>query len=107
MVHDKQERLVFKYHNGIGEVYGDPLEIWGRMLDALGGDLSTPMEQARHQEMEVAIPALARIAEAVRVAFEMAPFNPQTGAGATVKDCYAVLKAWNRWLQEKKGRAAS
>lgn len=107
MVHDEQERRVFKYHNGIGEVYGDPLEIWKRMLDALDGDLSTPMEQAKSDTPEVAIPALVRIAEAVRTAFGLAPLDPQTGTGATVQDCYGVLKSWNRWLVEKKERAAS
>lgn len=107
MVHGEQERRVFRYHDGTGEVYGDPLAIWGRLLDALDGDLATPMGQARHPEAEVAIPALARIAEAVRAAFSMAPFDPQTGAGATVEDCYQVLKAWNAWMQAKKGSAAS
>jgi len=101
------ERRVFRYFNGAAEAYGDPVRVYRRLLTALGGDLDVVLEHTRHPSVEVSGPALERLADAARFAFDLAPFDPATGAGATEPDCLAAVESWAAWMRAKKGRAAS
>lgn len=106
-VFSEQERKVFSYWNGVATVHGDPLLIYRRFLKGLDGDPNPVLEQMGHEEPGVWVPAVERLMPVLREAFDMAPFDPATGQGATEGDCLAALAAWQAWMQAKKERAAS
>lgn len=103
----ESQRRVFRYFNGVADVYGDPVAIYRQLLGAFGGDLDLIVENSLHPAPEVSAPAIGRLVDAVRSAFSMVPFDPATGEGATEPDCLAALDQWRGWIQEKKSRAAS
>ncbi len=107
----EQERRVFQYWNGVAQVWGDPVRIYRRVLSASDGDINILLERTS-PEVQVVTPTLwaesvERLVQVVRDAFEMAPFNPETGTGATETDCLNAIKSWQGWMDEKKEPAAS
>lgn len=106
-VFSEEERRVFAYHDGTNPVHGDPLAIWRRLLVHFGGDLNEVIEQGRSDVAAVWAPAIGRLVEAVRLVFDMVPFDPAAGTGATDEDCLAALRSWQGWLAKKKPTAGS
>ena len=47
-------------------------------------------------------PATERLLEAVRLAFKMVPFDPETGEGALEPDCFKALEDFTAFLNEQK-----
>lgn len=102
------ERKTFRYDPGTGQpVHGDPLAIHYGLLEATDGELSAVVEDARSQDVRTRVLAQRRLAEAVRAAFEMAPFDRTTGAGATMQDCLDACWAFLSYLSQKKTPPAS
>lgn len=101
------ERKVFAYFDGARTVYADPLQVLRRWVLFFDGDPNPTHEAMYSDEPMVRLPAQERVVAGVRAAFDMAPFDPATGAGATDADCLAALRAWEDWLAAKKAPAAS
>lgn len=109
-----QERRVFQYHDGSALVWGDPLHVHREMSLVLGGEsgklisdwsYSPPDGQEPDPGLQAnALLAERRLVEAVRAVFKMAPFDPQTGQGATDTHCAEALNAWleYEWAQKKR-----
>ena len=93
---------VFRFFDGEKPRYGDPLKIHRELYMALG----SPDEVfAAYESDDPAawMPAAGRIAEAARLAFPMAPFDPATGKGATEQHCRDAVDAlWACLAGEKK-----
>lgn len=109
-------KAVFRYHDGRGEVWADPLAVYRRFVTALGGNPDPVLEAARAPgpgkgetpgDLLRRLDAERQLAEAARQALPMQPFDPATGEGATDSDCLAALYAWLEWLEGNAPRAAS
>lgn len=96
-----EERGIFTFHDGLKERKGDPLAIW----DVMEGLLGMNPEKAREKMLsETGLPGLEsrrKFWEAVSQAFELAPFDPETGAGATQAIKLAAWNALAECLQKK------
>jgi len=101
------KRNIFPYHNGVALVYADPLAIYRRLVLALDGEPNRWIEESRSDVAVLRVNAEQRLDQAVRVAFEMAPFDPLTGGGATAEFCDAALDAYLVYLDAKKEPAGS
>lgn len=101
------EREIFPYFNGKQNVMGDPMKIRRRLYNRLGGDPNTVLNEARSDIPEVKDKATERLMAAVVYAFDMVPFNPQTGEGALEKHCNAALNSFVAWIEEKKNPVES
>lgn len=106
-MHNEQQKAIFQYWNGAADVYGDPLRIHNRMCRACEGDPNKLVDRIIGEDGEfkpenpLSFEAQEMFVRAVRFAFELLPFDPQTGQGAKESDC---LRAWNSytdWLQKK------
>jgi hypothetical protein len=104
------QRRVFKYYDGEKEVYGDPLALRTEIFIATNGDpdgLSkkvftvlapdTPTDQILE-----AFRAQKQIAEIVMRVFNMKPFDPATGSGATIEHCHMTWRLFGRFLAGEK-----
>jgi hypothetical protein len=110
------DRNVFTYHDGAGQVFADPVAVYRRFMEAVGGD-PDPLLQAAQRPQDGApeepgallrrLDAERQLADAARTALPMRPFDPATGEGATDEDCLAALYAWMEWLEGNARRAAS
>ena len=118
------DTFVFPYYNGSAKVYGDPEDLHLRLLEAAQGQLGKLLEKSRERGPENekedtpevraakeeerqlvflgAIPALRKLESLTRMAFGMIPFDPETGRGATSRDCNATLTAFFRFLDGEK-----
>lgn len=120
-----ERRNVFSYYNGKEIIFADPLAVHRRLTRALDGnpnevlgkvdlgiagppdsyaseeDYAAALEQERLTE-PLRYEATERMVEAVRAAFDMAPFNRLDGAGATEEDCRAALDTFIVFMEGKK-----
>ena len=101
-VFDERQRNIFRYWNGIAYVWGDPLQIYRRLLVAFGGDMGPTYANAASEDPAISLPALGELADKVRDAFGMVPFDQATGQGATESDCLDALADWSAHLGLKK-----
>jgi hypothetical protein len=110
------ERNVFAYHDGAGTAYADPVAVYRRFMEAVGGDPDPLLKAAQRPAPGAAedpggllrrLDAERLLALAARAALPMRPFDPATGEGATDEDCLAALYAWMEWLEGNAARAAS
>lgn len=97
---------VFQYHNGIENVFADPLRAWGIILIKLEGKVAEICTRARNKDETVPVAeqqlAAMRLDDAVCVAFEMPPFDPKTGQGSTLLDRLRVWGEFSAYMDEKK-----
>lgn len=103
----EEQRRIFQYHNGSGEVWGDPLPIGRHMRQQLGGDPNEALKDARSEDVAVRDAATERLVQAVRVAFDMVPFDKATGTGADEAICLAALDRFLTWNEDQKKSAVS
>lgn len=102
------ERRIFPYWNGEAAVCGDPLAVRRRLTLALqGGGVNALLQEANGADELAAAAATGRLVDAVRQAFEMAPFDPATGRGATEEDCRRALRSFSDFLEKKNQSTAS
>lgn len=123
------QKKVFRYWNGAKEVWGDPVEIWERLSEALGANpqiaysaqfegKADPKEkypseelwQAAQAEEHKALPrrifATREMRKAVRFAFNMVPFKEEAekleDIGATAEECDRAIDAYIAFATDQK-----
>jgi cytochrome c556 len=102
----KIERRVFKFHDGQKDRYADPMEVLRRVSFLLGDPAAVSKvirdadPAADAEAMKAAYTATERLVVAVREAFDLAPFDPETGAGATESDCLAVWGLFSEFMAQ-------
>ncbi len=96
-----EDKNIFEYHNGEARRFGDPIAINCRLSLALGGNLPKFIADYRSDDPALADVATERLVEAVRRAFEMVPWDSDSGLGATWSLCLDTLRDFLVW-QEKK-----
>ena len=119
------ERLIFKYHNGEREVFGDPLVLKDRIFELSGGEFvkwrrqvrAIPLVRPEESDTEGTMAYFAGVIEGLAARknlillaqhiFEMVPFDDRTGKGATVTECLAVTDAFLLFLGQKKTSSAA
>ncbi len=97
-----RQREVFPFFDGKEDVFGDPMRIHRLLFKLLDGDPNRVIEQSESEDILVAGPAEELLLEAIREAFEMAPYDRRTGQGATEAHCHAALEAFATFSDEKK-----
>ena len=121
--YNPEERQVFGYFDGQQDRMGDPFAV-RRRLDAQLGNVNRVLQECHadypppqpvgwekdwpppdwHPPEAAVMDAAAargRLVEAVRIAFEMAPFDPETGTGALESDCNEAFRAYSDFSQKK------
>lgn len=98
-----QEKQIFKYHTGAAEQYGDPLAIERKLRALTAGQPGKLAAQTADPELDDASWARAeeKLIQAVREAFEMAPFDKTTGQGATDAMCKRLWNDFWGYLEKK------
>lgn len=122
-----ESRNVFSYHDGQRQRYADPLRVRRLLQKETGGELWHVWSLAN--EVQKALGRMARaerspaeagataelpegpsaemfaaeeaLLDAARVAFDLPPFDPDTGEGATEEVCRRCLSSWLDWLSKK------
>lgn len=108
----------FRYHDGAGEVHGDPTALRRGMVAATGGRINALLRgyyavrsgmsgEALESALATQAAAAAVLMPAVRQTFKMAPFDPATGRGATDDDCDRVLCEFQNYLSAVKKKLVS
>lgn len=101
MFTEDERRIYGPYFNGAKEVLADPLALNRKIKALMGGNPAKLVEDYNSGIAEVAFEAGERFFAAVREAFGLVAFDPETGDGMTESDC---LKCWNdfqSWLKKK------
>lgn len=102
MYTDEERKIYGPYPSGRkGELlYGDPLKIYRRLVHYLDGDPNTVLENTHDDKPEpVRFEATERVVDAVIRSFDLKPFDPATGEGATEDDCFTILDVYQEWLE--------
>lgn len=103
----EDERRIFPYHDGAVQRYGDPVRMHRKLTVALEGDVNRWLVDASSGDLHLVDQAKDRLVAAVRSAFEMAPFDPDSGRGAVEADCWAALNSFLEWSEKNARRAGS
>ena len=104
-----EARNVFKYNDGTKDVYADPLDVRRRMMRATNGEMDLILEDYGRkvkdadgkflpEEYMRKATAEESLATAVREAFRLPPFDPETGLGATDSRALEVFVEFDGWL---------
>ncbi len=103
----KQQREIYgPYDDGTDKPkHGDPLHIRNRLVQLLKGDPEKVLNDALSEIPPVQVGAQLLIADAVRDAFGLVPFDAATGQGADDGYCLALLNDYLGWRAKKKERA--
>lgn len=107
MFTDSETKIFGPYSNGTELIRADPLRIYRRLQVQLDGDCNKWLKQARSEDFSVAFQAKERIIPAVVFAFELAPFDPKTGAGCLEEDIISVLNSYLEFMDQKKENGES
>lgn len=123
----EQERKVFRYEVAGRARWADPLAVWRALLRESGGrflswqkDASAdrppappdgaPEEIALAHEASFLLArfdAEERCLACVRAAFELPPFDRDTGEGVCEQDCWDVLASFQGWLEKNDSAAGN
>lgn len=79
------------FFNGKDYVFADVVRVHRRLTAALDGEPNTWLEKAEGEDVELASEAKEKIDRAVRLAFDIAPFDTATGDGQTEGEVMATL----------------
>lgn len=117
-----QDRLIFQYPSidGTMQLFADPLAVRRKLLARTGGKIDEFVDRQRlmfstsqeinngsTQEADPGIfiegsAAEEMIVAAVVHAFDLPPFDPTTGGGATQEYCLLLFDSFNEWREQKK-----
>lgn len=105
-------RDVFRYHDGRGDAYADPLAAYRQFVSALDGDPDPVLEAARDEGREPPsvlrrMDAQGKLAGAARQAFGLPGLDRSTGQGVTDGAALETLYDFLRWLEGNGQGAAS
>lgn len=95
---------VYKYFNGIQEVYADPLMVHRHLMRLLDGASERIVNEANSDDVAISTPARDKLVAATRQAFGLLPFDPMTGAGAVEEEVMRIWDDFNCWLDKKKAK---
>lgn len=97
-----EERKVFRYCNGQGEVFADPLMLQRKLRVAMGGDPKKVVEEFNSDNPIVSDQAAEVFYGGIREAFGIQPFNPADGTGFVEEDLKKLWDMFQKWIDEKK-----
>jgi hypothetical protein len=93
------EREIYHYQDGTKERRVDPLELHNRIEgDEQIDDWKAVAKRAFDGERD----AILEMVGLIRRAFQVEPFNEQTGAGLTMVECINLFDDWLSWIQTQK-----
>lgn len=98
-MYPEQQRKIFQYFDGQRQVYGDPLKIRRRLNGRLDGNLNKALA-----DKDLSPEHYERVLDAVVYAFDLPPFNQETGEGAVEEVVVKALTSFLDWLQKKSPR---
>lgn len=92
------------YYDGMEDKFGDPVVIHRRLWARLNGRPNDYFKLIREFEAEPvkSEQAAESVEIAVRAAFNMVPFDSETGRGATQEECFAALNQFLTYQDQKK-----
>jgi hypothetical protein len=103
-------RAIFRYYDGCAFRWGDPLAINRMLIQACGGDPNVLLQASKVRKdgsnVAEAAEAAQHFSGAVRQAFQMVPFIPETGEGATESDCDQAFIDYSAFLEKKNPNSA-
>lgn len=85
------DKIFGPFFDGAEYRFADVVRVHRRLTAALDGEPNEWLEKAEDPDPETSSPAKEKIDRAVRLAFELADFDPKTGEGPTEGDVLAVL----------------
>lgn len=100
---------IFKYNNGREDIFGDPVDLMEKFVIACGGNYQQRMKDAFPEPYPEQPEANAVVGQAkqfliaaVRKTFDLVPFDPRTGSGATAQTAYDTIHSFmNFWFKKK------
>ncbi|OAI39612.1 hypothetical protein AYO40_01220 [Planctomycetaceae bacterium SCGC AG-212-D15] len=102
-----KERKVFKYHNGISDVWADPLALNRKIRALMNGDPAKVVANYNSDNQNESDAAAELFFPAIARAFEVAPFDKATGEGFVDEDLLKLWEMFQSWLDEKKKKEES
>jgi len=97
----RSRRLIFRYHNGLRRVWGDPLASWARL--AVDNEWPRLVQEAEAGQE----PALTHVRKRLVEAFGAEPFSPETGQGLTDWELFELFSRYMDYLEGLKKKLGS
>jgi len=101
----KEERLIFRYHNGSKQIAADPLVIQRKILSQKNIDLDSEFRIAVSDTKE-SLDAISRVVGVIRSAFGVKELDPETEEGLTDTECLQLMASYAEFLNELKKKAS-
>lgn len=109
-MYEENERLIYgPFDRGDGiHVFADPVRVKRRLTKLLDGQPGKVIRRSRDETApELALEAEERVIAATARAFDLIPFDPETGGGVRDDQAIALLNDFLSWLDQKKTSAAT
>ena len=118
------DRKVWPYEACGEKLFADPLVVWHRFMEAVGGDANLLVERAYpqvalHPPSDLPPPTVSdsvidtmsagariEIGRAMINALELEPFDRKTGKGVTTSQGEELYLQWLAWMEDKKKDSA-
>ena len=102
-MYSENERRIYEYHNGEKIIAADPMVLARRVLMAFEGDPNKVIDRMDPQanSLAIACEATDKFVAGVRQAFDLKPFDPDTGEGTLEQDVHRVWNEYQEWVQKK------
>lgn len=94
----RNRRLIFKFHNGVEWVYGDPLDIQRKLELHPKYNARVHPKLAENGDYE----ALQIVDQAIQDCFGVPPLDPKTGKGLPLNERLVLLIRFGDWMEQKK-----
>lgn len=109
-----EDREIYSYHNGVSEVFADPLALKRKLVQAARGDLaglisraSPPEETLQAEDPDRTLDRMnaeTELLAVVRAAFQLSEVNPATGEGCTDSMVWRVWDHFGDYVSGEKKR---
>lgn len=109
-----EDRAIYSYHDGVKDVFADPLALKRKLVQAARGDLAGLIQRATPPEENAGPEAPDRTLDrmnaetellaVVREAFQLPEINPATGEGCTDSMVWRVWDHFGDYLSGEKRR---
>lgn len=97
---------IYPYNDGIKDRFGDPMRINRLLFLHMDGDCKGLMAKSKDILPEIAIPAMEKVLDAGRQAFELVRFDPTTGEGVTESRILDLIYGFWAWCNSQKKSTA-
>jgi hypothetical protein len=99
----EKQRKIFRFQIGDKFHFADPLELEQRIIAAFDGeDINALVMQSNSDNPQEKLRGQILLAEKVCLAFQIPPFDRNTGEGTLLSDCIRVWNEYWDWVAEKK-----